>query len=330
MATHLSSQSGQEKRGAWGRIRQQAKELWPNFLIVGAAKCGTTAMTELLRQHPDIFMPRVKAPRYFAGQALRSVSRLDPQYDYLHQSSVLNREDYLNLFISSGNHRAWGEASANYLYNHDAVIPRILGDIGDVRIVISLRNPAERALSNFYYLPKENLPLPQALAMEKARMKNGFNSFWHYRAQGLYHNQVKAYLDNFSHVKICFLEDLMENQRRVCREVFEFLNVDADYAVDLDIHRNTTRIPKSRFWEFVLAFENTAVVQKAVRPLFGDFFRERKKRWLVRPDYHRHAEIYNALVDDYLEDIEKLEKLLSVDLSRWKKKIPHPFPSCSR
>jgi hypothetical protein len=309
---------------------RMSESILPNFLIVGAAKCGTTALSGLLGQHPDIFIPRIKAPRYFTGPALRNISRRDPQYDYLHQSSVLNREDYLNLFISSGNHKARGEASANYLYNHDTVIPRILGDIGDVRIVISLRNPAERALSNFYYLPKENMPLSKALAMEKVRMKNGFNSFWHYRAQGLYHNQVKAYLNNFSKVKICFFEGFVANQRRVCREIFEFLNVDADFAVDLNIRRNTTRIPRSRCWQFVLAFEKTAVVQKMILPLFGSFFRKCKKRWLVRPDYHRYPEIYNALVDDYREDIEKLEKLLSVDLNRWKKKIPQPFPSCSR
>jgi len=234
---------------------------------------------------------------------------------------VLNREDYLALFQGAGNHKARGEASANYLYNHDTVIQHILREIGEIRIIILLRNPAVRAFSNYYYLPKEKLPVSKALAMEKARMKKGFNSFWYYKAQGLYYRQVKAYLDNFSHVKICFFEEFVEDPQRTCREVFKFLDVDSDIIVDLNIRRNTTRIPKSKFWKFVLSFEKTAPVQKILRPLFGAHFKELKKTWLKRPDYHRHPEIYNSLVDFFLEDISKLETLLSVDLDHWKKRI---------
>jgi hypothetical protein len=293
----------------------------PDFIIVGAAKCGTTALAALLKQHPDIFISSPGEPRYFAREALRRTSRLDPQYDYLQRSCVLIREDYCALFKNTEQYKARGESSVHYLYHHKVVIPNILKELGDVKILILLRNPAIRALSNYYYLRRETLSLPQALIAEKDRQQKGFNSFWYYKDQGLYHDKVKAYLDHFSGVKIILFNQFKKNPMGVCQEVFNFLGVSANYPVDLHIDYNTTLIPKSKFWKFVLAFEKTPVVQKVILPLFGRFFREVKKNWLQRPDYYRDTLIYNQLVDYYLEDIAKLEKLLGVNLSRWKAKL---------
>lgn len=293
----------------------------PDFIIAGAAKCGTTALAALLKQHPDIFISSIKEPRYFAGEALRRTSHLDPQYDYLQRSSVLTRENYYALFKNTEQYKARGESSVHYLYHHKVVIPHILKELGDIKILILLRNPTIRALSNYYYLQRETLSLPQALIAEKDRQQKGFNSFWYYKDQGLYHDPVKAYLDHFSSVKIIWFNRFKSSPLGVCQEVFNFLGVTANYPVDPHIDYNATLIPKSKFWEFVLAFENTPVVQKVILPLFGSFFREVKKGWLQHPDYYREPLIYNHLVDYFLEDIAKLEHLLGVDLSRWKAKL---------
>jgi hypothetical protein len=292
----------------------------PNFIIAGAAKCGTTALAALLEQHPDIFLSSIKEPRYFAREALRRTSRLDPQYEYLQRSSVLTCENYYALFKNTEQYKARGESSVHYLYHHKLVIPNILKALGDIKILILLRNPAIRALSNYYYLQRETLPLSQALGAEKDRRQKGFNSFWYYKAQGLYHDPVKAYLDHFSSVKIIWFNRFKSSPPDVCREVFEFLGVAANYPVNPHIDYNATHIPKSKFWKFVLTFENTPLVRYVIFPLFGGFFRAVKKKWLRRPDYFSEPLIYNHLVDYYLEDIAKLEHLLGADLSRWKAK----------
>jgi hypothetical protein len=294
--------------------------LKPDFLIVGAAKCGTTALSAYLKQHPCIFMPSIKEPRYFAADILRATSRLDPQFDYLQRSSVLTREGYYDLFKNSRDYQVRGESSVHYLFHYRRVIPNIIRELGDVKIIILLRNPAIRALSNYYYLPKETLPLQKALDAEKERRERGFNSFWYYKDQGLYYAPVKAYLDRFSNVKVIFSRDFRARPRRVCREVFDFLGVASDVAIDPAIDANPTQVPKSNFHRFLLRFEHTPPVQKVLLPLFGDRLREYKQNWLKRPDYYRDLHIYNRLVDCFVEDIGQLEQLLSRNLDHWKEK----------
>src|SRR3954462_1224231 len=109
----------------------------PNFLIVGAAKSGTTSLFEYLRGHPDVFMPDVKEASYFAG------------------AGVKNEADYLALFREAGPARAVGEASGAYLYLPDTAraIHDLLGP--RVRIIVILRNPIDMAYSLWGHMVRE-------------------------------------------------------------------------------------------------------------------------------------------------------------------------------
>ena len=102
----------------------------PNFFIVGAPKCGTTAMTTYLRDHPQIFMPLQKEPHYFAE-------------DYPIFREVWTEKQYLHLFRSAdSSHLAVGEASVWYLYS-DHALPRIKAFAPDARIIVQVRNPVD-------------------------------------------------------------------------------------------------------------------------------------------------------------------------------------------
>lgn len=293
----------------------------PNFLIVGAAKSGTTALSNLIQQHPDVYMPDIKEPRYFAGDVLKKMSRKDPQYKFIHNHSIFNKKDYYYLFKDTEEFKSRGERSVHYLFHHRQVIPKIKKELGDSRIIILLRNPARRALSNYYYLQKEILSLKDALEKEKERMASKYNSFWYYRHLGFYYYQIKAYLENFSKVKIIIFNDFKENPAKICRDIFTFLGVDLNCTVNTDIDYNVTQIPKSLFRKFLLKFEHTIIPQKILMPLFGKQLGDYKKTWFVRPDYHKDADIYNKLVDDYYSDIVKVEALMKMDLSHWKRHL---------
>jgi len=109
----------------------------PNFLIVGAGKSGTTTLADWLRQHPQVFIPAVKELNYFAGIP-----------------DLLGRPNktwgaYLSNFEPAGDAAAIGEASPSYLSTPDAAA-RIRDRLPDVKIIILLRNPVDRAFSSYH------------------------------------------------------------------------------------------------------------------------------------------------------------------------------------
>jgi len=121
----------------------------PNFLIVGAAKCGTTSLYYYLKQHPDVFMSEIKEPRFLSNRAANPGR--GPGDDSIVQSGVRSFDDYLNLFKKSTGMKAVGEASADTLFLFERTIPAIQRYLDDPRIVIILRDPVKRAYSAYNY-----------------------------------------------------------------------------------------------------------------------------------------------------------------------------------
>ena len=112
----------------------------PNFLIIGAAKAGTTSLYHYLRQHPDVYMSPVKEPAYYASAGAGGEPR--------RRGAIRTRTAYERLFEAATTERARGEASSQYL-NDEAAPDRIAADLGDVRLIVSLRNPVDRAYSSY-------------------------------------------------------------------------------------------------------------------------------------------------------------------------------------
>ena len=108
--------------------------MMPNFLIVGAAKAGTTSLYRYLRQHPDIFMPEWKELSFFIG---------DP-YGPLHK--VKKAKNYYKIFARAHHQTAIGEASTSYLF--DEAAPRLIKEkLGVIKILIVLRDPVHMSYS---------------------------------------------------------------------------------------------------------------------------------------------------------------------------------------
>src|SRR5262245_16436607 len=113
----------------------------PNFFIVGAAKAGTTSLHAYLSAHPQVFMPALKEPHYFAD------FELSPEFDNF-MPVIRDQPAYQDLFRGSQGSTAVGEASPSYLCD-PAAAARIKAAIPDAKIVISLRNPVDRAYSHY-------------------------------------------------------------------------------------------------------------------------------------------------------------------------------------
>lgn len=303
---------------------QITDEVMPNFLIVGAAKSGTTSLYNYLSDHPDIFMsyPR-KEPRFFVAEHFRDVQAENQRFEaHIRDVTVFDLEEYRRLFAAAGSAKAVGEASVAYLYFYETAIANIRKHAGDIKIIIVLRNPVDRAYSAYSHFQRDlNDPLTfeEAIAREEARMQENYLPLYRYIDQGRYFEQVKAYLEHFSEVKVLLFEDLVSRPRETVQEVYGFLGVDAAYIPE-NIHEkfNVSGFPKSRFLQEMIYGDSVAkrLLKSTVRRLVPEDRLERFKQLNLKR-VPMQPETRTQLKAVYREDLLKLQELLQRDLSAW-------------
>ena len=292
----------------------------PNFLIIGASKCGTTALYYYLKQHPEISFSDLKEPKYFS-----SVNESFPHNGIGDRSVdkyvIKSLTEYKALFADIDNKRV-GEASPDTLYFFDKTASHIKEILGDVPIIVMLRNPVKRAFSAFMYLKRdsrEKLNFRDGLLAENKRLKDNWDFIWGYKKCGLYYNQVKSFMDNFSNVKVVLQEDLKNDTSAILEDIYSFLEVDEKFKTDVSIKHNESGTPNNIFSKFLLSRNN----------IFSTVIRELMKRFIPRNLLEKVAskslERMSILEKDeialkpyFFNDICKLEKLINKDLSSWK------------
>jgi hypothetical protein len=290
----------------------------PNFLIAGAGKAGTTSLHDYLGQHPDIFMSSFKEPNYFV-----------PDYAYN------DWENYLSLFRGARDEKAIGESSTGYLYCKESPA-WIKSVLGNVKIILVLRNPARRAASLYWWMVREGYEdaptFAAALDLESSRMRDPsfpetcseFHHSYYYFDSGLYTEQVRRFFDAFGrdNVRVYLFEEFVADPRAICRDIFEFLEVDPNFEPEIAVH-NEARLPASPRLQFWL--RNSA--SRYLRFLPSKLRRamiERLMNWNTRRGStpKRDHESEQGLLERYRDDIQKLEQLLDRDLSVWLQEQP--------
>ncbi|GGW83520.1 sulfotransferase [Salegentibacter mishustinae] len=292
----------------------------PNFLIVGAAKAGTTSAAKYLNEHPDIFIPNEKELRFFARKVLLNVSPKDPSINGILSSSVLDEDEYFKIFKDQ-DEKCSGEASVHYLYHHKEVIPEIKKYLGDIPILIFLREPTARAISNINYLFNTHRSnIEQEIAKENSRIRKGYNSFWYHKNLGLYSSQVEAYCKNFSKVKVVLFEDFVKDPQSILDEIHRFLNLS---PFSLPQYYNYNENLDQRFFLKTLHSLRLTSLLKNLIP--EKFFFSLKMKLFKRLFYkkrklHPNKKTQDILQNFYKEDIIRLEKIIDRDLSSWRNK----------
>ncbi|MGL6340594.1 MAG: sulfotransferase family protein, partial [Waterburya sp.] len=126
----------------------------PNFLIIGAAKAGTTALHEYLQQHPQIYLTPTKETNFFAF-AEQDINFQGIGDEVLKDFSITDWKTYQAQFAGVTREKAIGEACPSYLYYPQAAI-KIKQYIPDARLIVILRNPVERAYANFLHIVRDD------------------------------------------------------------------------------------------------------------------------------------------------------------------------------
>jgi len=277
-------------------------ERWPNFLLVGAPKAGTTSLWEYLNNHPQVYFPEVKEPHYFSP-TLPTDSYLLP---------IRDRKKYLKLFEGVKDEIAIGEASASYLWDPQSA--KFIHDtIPNVRIIIMLRNPVERAFSAylmFYSMNREKLSFGKVIRRNVNNDLVSFDREW-ILGPGFYSEEVKRYLDIFesNKVKIIIFEEFVKEAKKQIKEVLKFLGLNENAPINVEKTFNPYGEARWSFAKTVLGsptFSRTII--KYVRPKTRTKLRRYILKEATKPKLLEEDRLF--LEDHYYDDVKKLEKIL--------------------
>ncbi len=217
----------------------------PEFFIVGHPKSGTTALYEMLRSHPDIYMPDLKETLFFARELHPGLKESDPQPDTL--------DEYLALFAGAQPGQRAGEASPSYLRSRMAA-GRIAQLQPQARIIAILREPADFLRSMHLELLKDHVEtekdLRKAMAREQAR-RDEKPVLWYSMERVQYAEQLRRYREAFSpeQVLVLIYDDFRADNEGTIRTVLEFLDVDRSANVAPSEANRTVLVRSPRMYE---------------------------------------------------------------------------------
>jgi hypothetical protein len=271
----------------------------PTFLIIGAMKGGTTSLYQYLRDHPQVFMPSVKEPMFFAGNWNRGL------------------EWYERLFDGAKDSVAVGEASANYTkYPHIPDVPaRIAKLLPDVRLVYLVRDPIDRMISEYHHRVAKGWDHGEESLEEALLEDQSYCDFSRYSMQ------IEQYLEHFSREQLLVLrsEDLKNDRVRTLSRVYKFLGVDSAWQPpDLweDFHTGSEQRPR-RSVDFALRKVPgyRALASAAPTSLKRVKYRLTTKKAPPKPTLSDDAR--RELEDRLREDVRRLYQCMDENFTGW-------------
>ncbi len=299
----------------------------PDFFVVGAPKAGTTALHAALAQHPQLYLSKVKEPKFFLCDGGPPPDHGGPGDAHSYREWIWQREAYERLFDDAPPGTRRGECTPFYLSDLDSH-RRIHEAVPDARLIVILRDPVDRAYSNWAHLWADGLEtiddFVEACAEEPRRTEAGWAPIWRYLETGLYGRQLLHLFTLFPRQQVHIIRylSLVEQPQATLDAVSRFLGVDDGVVTEVPARNVGGYVPPTRYTRTLQAvFRRGAdlgshfppqVWRKASLPL----------QWLIqRSPQHRPelAESQRArLVDYFLEDIDIVEAETGWDLGTWR------------
>lgn len=294
----------------------------PDFFIVGAPKCGTTAMNEYLKKHPDIFIPYRKEPHFF-GSDLESNWWFDS-----------DSERYFSLFSDARNEKRVGEASVYYMYSKRAAA-EIKEFAPSGKIIVMLRNPVDMIYSYhsacLYNGNEDIADFEEALEAEQDRREGHrvppgapFPEGLFYSRIAMYSEQLQRYIDIFGwdNVHIIIFDDFKNDTAGVYRKTLRFLGVQEDSQTTFKTINPNKRVRNNALQEFlqkppepVRILARTLLPRRRLRFSLVQALSASNTRYEQRsemdPELRRH------LQNEFAPEVERLGNLIGRDLSHW-------------
>jgi hypothetical protein len=296
----------------------------PQFLVIGAARSGTTALYQYLAQNPRVFLTEPKEPHYFAlaGTTPRFTGPGDRQT--INRLAVTNRDDYRALYRHARPDQVRGEGSVSTMYYPEA-IRLVRREAPDARLICMLRDPVDRAFSAYGFMRTRGWEpcdrFEDALAQEERRIADGWHHIWHYTAMGRYGEQLRRVLGEFPAEQLLVLrhDDMVEDPDEVLARVCAFLGVPpVVHTVEPDPHRSGE--PRSKFLGRVVSTHHP--LKKALSPVIPRSLRRRLRAQVVRRNVVRTSyddATRRRVLASFRDDLDLLEELTGLDVAAWRR-----------
>lgn len=298
----------------------------PDFLIAGVPKAGTTALHAALTRHPQLFLPPVKEPKFFLSDG-PPPTRGGPGDAQTYQEHVWRRPEYEALFEPAPPGSLKGEATPFYLHDLDSH-ERIAKLVPDARLILLLRDPVDRAHSNWTHLWIAGLEAEAdfltACRLEPARRAAGWAAFWHYVGLGQYAHQVEHLFRHVDRERVLIMRyrDLRDTPAQTLDRVCDFLGVrtgQLDEVPPENVNRHVVAdTPFNAGLRALLrgggqiGHHFPVPVRKAFRgPLLTVLHRKKGRRPVPTPEDRA------ALLPEFADDIAKLEDVTGQSYADW-------------
>jgi hypothetical protein len=295
----------------------------PNFVIGGAAKSGTTALAHYLEQHPQVFLARPKEGHYFLASECPPAFT-GPGDEVANRSYVTNRDAFLERFAAAREEIAVGEASVFYLYRPQA-FRRALDMNPDMRVVILLRNPVDRAHSAYMHLVRlgrETLSFEDGLDAEAQRIADNWEYCWHYAEVSRYLAQLRLLFSIVPTAQVCTLlyDDLEQVPKSVMKTVFRFLGVDDSFLPKTSLRINASGEPRSSLVHGLVRMSEgkwNSSLKRIVPRRAGVWLKETVRNLNLRR-VEMDPEVRQRLEQELLRELPEIESLIGRSLAHWR------------
>ncbi len=298
----------------------------PDFVIIGAPKAGTTALHRALLPHPELYLSPVKEPKFFLCDERPPRGQRGPGDAHSAQEWIWRRDKYEALFDAAPPGTRCGESTPFYLSDRAAHI-RMALTIPSARLIVVLRDPVDRAYSNWMHAWSDGLEpidcFADACAAEPERIAEGWAPFWHYTRLGRYGEQLEHLFSVFprEQVHVVRYRDLVDAPQSSLNAICAFLGVEQNLLA---------LVPAENSRPFVRSSLRSAAIARTIRAgaaagahVRPEVWRAASKPmvWALQRNGTRRPELSvgerRRLVAVFADDVRRLEELTGREFDGW-------------
>jgi hypothetical protein len=297
----------------------------PDFVVAGVARAGTTTLYNLLKNHNQIYLPKIKETNFFSDVKSKDkddyiLPKDDKEY---HTKIIKDWSTYLNLFKNArANEQLTGDISPSYMWDHNSA-KRIKNKNDNAKIIITLRSPVERTISHYkmnYYIGHES---------EKNFLKaidKKDDGFWGggncYLRCSFYYDALKSFYDNFgvSNILVIIHEDWITNQIETLNRITEFLEI-KDFSNNYYTYTHDNEINSLKNKRLLNLLRNN-FFKSVLKNIFSEDQLQKVKKNIFEGDKMEvciSKDNKKSLKKLFYEDVIKTSELIGIDLTKkWK------------
>jgi hypothetical protein len=297
----------------------------PDFLVIGAPKAGTTALHAALARHPSLYLSTVKEPKFFLTDGPPPTGG-GPGDAQTYREHIWRQKDYMALFSAAPAGTLCGESTPFYLYDR-AAQRRIRTLIPDAKLIVILRDPVERAHSNWTHLwsaGREPIgDFVRACAEEDRRVAAGWSPFWHYTRLGRYGEQLEHLFALFPREQVLVFRyrRMLEEPAWMLNEICAFLGVEQGILGEVP-RENVTAHPERSPVHAALSrvLRGAEAAGRHLPSIAGTAVTTTIERYLQRDTRPRQPLTWaerQAVLPGLVDDIRLLEEITGASFGDW-------------